>query len=137
MPAAAADLLFGLLQRLRGFGGRGVGRFKAVVQFFIVIVHRSVLLVSLVQKKIGGKLQHVAYALEREPAAHVRVEAEADADEVGILADLLDRRLAARLPHGGKTGLVGRHGPHDLPDLGPAGFDAAGVDAVGDGVGGY
>ena len=52
--AAAADLLFGLLQRLRGFGGRGVGRFKAVVQFFIVIVHRLVLLVSLVQKRSAG-----------------------------------------------------------------------------------
>jgi len=54
MPAAAADLLFDLLQRLRGFGGHGVGRFKAVVQFFIVIVHRSVLLVSLVQKRSAG-----------------------------------------------------------------------------------
>ena len=61
------------------------------------------------------------------------METEADIDEVRRFADLLDRRFASGLPHGGKAGVIGRHGLHDPADLGPAGFDAAGGDAVCDG----
>ena len=76
----------------------------------------------------------MAHALQRQPAAHVRMEAEADINEVRLFADFFDRCLAPGPPHGGKAGVIGRHGLYDPADLRPAGFDAAGGDAVCDGA---